>query len=334
MRMNFPETSARRRSLLLAGGGLALGTAAVPGWAQAYPSRPIKLVVPFPPGGSVDTVARTIAPQLQVQMGQPVVIENRPGANSVLGAQHVKRSAADGYTLLLNASLQVVNPMIMVGTTTYDTEKDFTPVTYLGALPQLVIVSAQSPYTTLQQLLADARRRPGQVQWATAAYGAAGHLAAELLKFKANVDMPIVPYKGGAPALNDLIGMHVAAMVEPMASAYPQVKGGTLRALAVTTPRRLPALPDLPTVAESGFPGFDMPSWYGIWTPAGTPHNIVDRLNTELRAAMQAPAVVQKLSSMFFQTVASSPAEFTAFVARETVLDKELVAAAQIRLNE
>lgn len=334
MRLNFPGTSARRRSLLLAGAGLAAGTAAMPGWAQTYPSRPIKLVVPFPPGGSVDTVARTIAPQLQTQLGQPVVIENRPGANSVLGAQHVKRSAADGYTLLLNASLQVVNPMIMVGTTTYDTEKDFSPVTYLGALPQLVIVSAQSPYTTLQQLLADARKRPGEVQWATAAYGAAGHLAAELLKVKAKVDMPIVPYKGGAPAINDLIGMHVAAMVEPMASAYPQVKGGTLRALAVTTPKRLPALPDLPTVAESGFPGFDMPSWYGIWTPAGTPQDIVERLNTELKTVMQAPAVVQKLSSMFFQTVASSPAEFTAFVARETALDKELVAAAQIRLNE
>lgn len=334
MRMNFPGTSARRRSLLLAGAGLAAGTATMPARAQGYPSRPIKLVVPFPPGGSVDTVARTIAPQLQTQLGQPVVIENRPGANSVLGAQHVKRSAADGYTLLLNASLQVVNPMIMVGTTTYDTEKDFTPVTYLGALPQLVIVSARSPYTTLQQLLADARKRPGEVQWATAAYGAAGHLAAELLKVKAKVDMPIVPYKGGAPAINDLIGMHVAAMVEPMASAYPQVKGGTLRALAVTTPKRLPALPDLPTVAESGFPGFDMPSWYGIWTPAGTPQDIVERLNTELKTVMQAPAVVQKLSSMFFQTVASSPTEFTAFVARETALDKELVAAAQIRLNE
>lgn len=334
MRMKLPGSPARRRSFLLAGAGLAAGTAAMPGWAQTYPTRPIKLVVPFPPGGSVDTVARTIAPQLQAQLGQPVIIENRPGANSVLGAQHVKRSAADGYTLLLNASLQVVNPMIMVGTTTYDTEKDFTPVTYLGALPQLVIVSAQSPYTTLQQLLADARKRPGQVQWATAAYGAAGHLAAELLKVKAQVDMPIVAYKGGAPAINDLIGMHVAAMVEPMASAYPQVKGGTLRALAVTTPRRLPALPDLPTVAESGFPGFDMPSWYGIWTPAGTPPDIVARLNTELKAVMQAPAVVQRLSSMFFQTVASSPAEFTAFVARETALDKELVAAARIRLNE
>ncbi|QHI97451.1 tripartite tricarboxylate transporter substrate binding protein [Xylophilus rhododendri] len=323
-----------RRGLLLAGAGLAAAASGANAWAQAYPNRAIKLVVPFPPGGSVDTVARVIAPQLQAQLGQPVVIENRPGANSVLGAQHVKRSAPDGYTLLLNASLQVVNPLIMVGTTTYDTQKDFTPVTYLGALPQLVIVSAHSPYTTLQQLLADARQRPGEVQWATAAYGAAGHLAAELLKVKARVDMPIVPYKGGAPAINDLIGMHVAAMVEPMASAYPQVKGGSLRALAVTTPKRLPQLPELPTVAESGFPDFDMPSWYGIWTPAGTPADIVGRLNSEFKAVMQAPAVVSRLSSMFFQTVASSPSEFSTFIAREAALDQELVSAAQIRLNE
>ncbi len=322
-----------RRAVLFAGAGAAMGGAAPLARAQDYPLRAIKLVVPFPPGGSVDTVARALAPQLQLQLNQPVVIENRAGANSVLGAQSVKRAPADGYTVLLNASLQVVNPLIM-SNTTYDTEKDFAPVTYLGSLPQLVIVSANSPYTTLQSLLADARKRPGEVQWATAAYGAAGHLAAELLKVRAKVDMPIVPYKGGGPALNDLIGMHVAAMIEPMASAYPQVKGGRLRALAITSAKRLPSLPDLPTVAESGFPGFDMPSWYGLWTPAGAPREIIDRLNTEIKAAMQVPSVASKLASMFFHSVVSTPTEFSAFISREVETYKELVAVAKIRVTD
>lgn len=325
----------QRRAMLLAcaataAGGLGSATGA---WAQGYPARPIKFVVPFPPGGSVDAVARALAPQLQRQLGQPVVIENRAGANSVLGAQDVKRSPADGYTMLLNASLQVVNPLIM-SAATYDPEKDFMPITYLGALPQLVIVSADSPYHKLQDLLADARQRPGRVQWATAAYGAAGHLAAELLKVKARVDMPIIPYKGGGPALNDLMGMHVAAMIEPMASAYPLVKGGRLRALAITSPQRLPSLPDLPTVAESGFPGFDMPSWYGLWLPAGSPQDIVERLNAEIKTAMQTPAVSSKLAAISFQPVLSSPAEFTAFVARELAMDKELVVTAKIQLDQ
>jgi tripartite-type tricarboxylate transporter receptor subunit TctC len=320
-----------RRAILLAAAGSTLGAFAGAARAETYPARPIKLVVPFPPGGSVDTVARTLQPQLQAQLNQPVVIDNRPGANSVLGAQAVKRSPADGYTILLNASLQVVNPLIMT-TTTYDLEKDFAPISYLGALPQLVLVSANSPYNTLQDLLADARKRPGQVQWATAAYGAAGHLAAELLRIQAKVDMPVVPYKGGGPALNDLIGMHVAAMIEPMASAYPQVKGGRLKALAVTTAKRLPALPDLPTVAES-FPGFDMPSWYGFWAPTGTPQDVVEKLHVEIRAAMQAPAVVTKLSGMFFQSAVSTPSEFGSFIRREADMYKGLVTTARIKVE-
>ncbi|QIL73811.1 tripartite tricarboxylate transporter substrate binding protein (plasmid) [Diaphorobacter sp. HDW4B] len=333
--MNIHDTppSLRRRSLLLLA---AAGTVAAPfGLANAadYPNKPIKLIVPFPPGGSVDTVARTLAPQLQQQLNQPVVIENRPGANSVLGAQSVKRAAPDGYTILLNASLQVVNPLIMTATT-YDQDKDFAPITYVGALPQLVLVSASSPYNSLKDMLDDARKRPGEVQWATAAYGAAGHLAAELLASKAQVKMPIVPYKGGGPALNDLIGGHVQAMIEPMASAYPQVKGGRLKALAVTTAKRLPDLPDLPTVAESGFSGFDMPSWYGFWAPTGTPSAAVARINAEVRTAMQAPAVVSKFSSMFFQPVASSLTEFSTFIQRETSMYKELVASAKIRIEE
>lgn len=329
--MQIPPLSRRAALLALAGGALGLVGAAA--YAQAYPNRAIKLVVPFPPGGSVDTVGRALQQQLQQQLGQPVVIENRPGANSVLGAQTVMRAPADGYTILLNASLQVVNPMIMTSAQ-YDVEKDFVPISYIGALPQLVVVGANSPYRSLQDLLGDARKRPGQVQWATAAYGAAGHLAAELLKVQAKVDMPIVPYKGGGPALNDLIGGHVSAMVEPMASAYPQVKSGRLRALAVTVPQRLPALPDLPTVAEAGYAGFDMPSWYGFWAPLGTPQAVVDRLHVEIRTAMRAPEVTARLDVMHFQAAVSTPTEFAQFLRRESDMVRGLVSTAKIRIDE
>jgi tripartite-type tricarboxylate transporter receptor subunit TctC len=321
--------SALRRALIALAAATALGVSA----QTAYPSRPIKLVVPFPPGGSVDTVARILVPQLQAQMGQPVVVENRPGANSVIGAQHVKQAAPDGYTLLFNASLQVVNPVMMTAVT-YDPIKDFAPITQVGALPQLVIVGTSGPHKTLKGLLDDARKRPGEVQWAVSVYGAAGHLASELLKLEAKADMPIVPYKGGGPALNDLMGGHVAAMVEPMASAYPHVQAGRLRALAVTSTQRLASLPDLPTVAESGFPGFDVPSWYGVWAPAGTPKAVVDQLSAELAKAIQAPAVAARLAAMSFHSVASTPAEFARFNAAELAKYKALITEAKIRISE
>lgn len=321
--------SSLRRAIVLLGAATALGVGA----QAAYPSKPIKIVVPFPPGGSVDTVARVLAPQLQSQLGQPIVIENRAGANSVIGAQHVKQASPDGYTLLFNASLQMVNPVMMTAVT-YDPIKDFVPITQVGALPQLVIVGANGPHKTLQGLVDDARKRPGEVQWAVSVYGAAGHLASELLDVEAKIDMPIVPYKGGGPALNDLMGGHVAAMVEPMASAYPHVQAGRLRALAVTSAKRLPSLPDLPTVAESGFPGFDMPSWYGLWAPAGTPKAVADRLSAEIRKALQAPAVATRLAAISFQSVASTPEEFAAFDASELAKYTALVRDARIKIGD
>jgi tripartite-type tricarboxylate transporter receptor subunit TctC len=338
---NGPLTARRtliRHSLLAAGCMLAFAAGtAVPGSAfaatPAYPSSPIRLVVPFPPGGSVDTVARTIAPQLQAQLGQPVVIENRPGASSVIGAQHVKGAKPDGYTILLNASLQMANPVLLT-TPTYDPINDFVPITQIGAQPQLVIVRADGPYKSLAGLLEDARKRPREVQWAIAAFGAAGHLACELLNVQAKVDMPVIPYKGGGPALVDLMGGHVSAMIEPMASAYPQVKSGRLRALAVTSEHRLPGLPDLPTVAESGFPGFDMPSWYGLWAPAGTPKAVVELLSKEVHQAIQAPAVAAKLASISFVPQGTSPADFSKYAANELSKYKLLISQANIKAND
>lgn len=332
-----PRRITRRHALAMCGGALTLLAGTAPFASRAsngsYPSGPIRLVIPFPPGGSVDTVARTIGPQLQEQLGQPVIIENRPGASSVIGAQYVKHAKPDGYTILLNASLQVANP-VLLSTATYDPMKDFVPITGIGAQPQLVLVRADGPYRTLADLLNDARKRPRELQWAIAAFGAAGHLACELLNVEAKVQMPVVPYKGGAPALVDLMGGHVSAMIEPMASAYPHVKAGRLRALAVTSDKRLPSLPDLPTVAESGFPGFDMPSWYGLWAPAGTPEPVVDRVYRELQKAMQAPAVANKLAGIAFIPRASSPSEFTRYTASELSKYKTLIAQANIKADQ
>ncbi|WAI81507.1 MULTISPECIES: Bug family tripartite tricarboxylate transporter substrate binding protein [Achromobacter] len=328
------RTRLTRRSLMSAAGAMALAIVA-PSWANTgptYPGGPIRLVVPFPPGGSVDTVARTLAPQLEKQFGQPVVIENRPGASSVIGAQHVKQSKPDGYTLLLNASLQMANPSLLT-TATYDALNDFMPITEIGALPQLLVVRADSPYRTVADLISDARKRPREVQWAIAAFGAAGHLACELVNVEAKVDMPIIPYKGGGPALVDLMGGHVSAMIEPMASAYPHVQSGRLRALAVTSERRLASLPDLPTMAESGFPGFDMPSWYGLWAPAGTPQSVVNRVQKEVRLALRDPIVAEKLASISFQSVGSSPDEFGQYASREFNKYKTLISAARIKAD-
>lgn len=326
-----PQGLSRRHWLTM-----ALAVAATPAWANTgtspYPAGPIRLVVPFPPGGSVDTVARTIAPQLEKQLGQPIVVENKPGASSVIGAQHVKQAKPDGYTLLLNASLQMANPSLLT-TATYDAINDFVPITEIGALPQLLVVRADGPYKTLDDLLSDARKRPREVQWAIAAFGAAGHLACELVNIEAQVDMPVVPYKGGGPALVDLMGGHVSAMIEPMASAYPHVQSGRLRALAVTSARRLPDLPDLPTVAESGFAGFDMPSWYGLWAPASTPRSVVDLIQKEVHKALQIPSVAEKLAAISFQPVASTPEEFGKYASNEFSKYKTLISAARIKAD-
>ncbi|MFC4278844.1 Bug family tripartite tricarboxylate transporter substrate binding protein [Achromobacter aloeverae] len=323
--------------------GLALGGAAMLGvnpparavaatTAEAWPAGPIRLVVPFPPGGSVDTVARTVGPQLQAQLGQPVVIENRPGASSVMGAQHVKQSKPDGYTILLNASLQVANP-VLLATATYDPLNDFVSITEIGAQPQLVVVRADGPYKTMGDLVEDARKHPRHVTWAIAAFGAAGHLACALVNVQAKVDMPIIPYKGGGPALMDVMGGHVSAQIEPMASAYPHVQAGKLRALAVTSAQRLASLPDVPTVAESGFPGFDMPSWYGLWAPAGTPRAIVDRLHMETAKALKVPAVAEKLAAISFIPMGTSPDAFAKYSASELEKYRDLINKAHIKAD-
>jgi tripartite-type tricarboxylate transporter receptor subunit TctC len=337
-RASFGPLALSRRALLRAGmsysaaSAIGCGALVTSAHAEAFPSKLVKIVVPFPPGGANDTIARILALQLSTQTGQSFIIENRAGANSVIGATHVRDAPPDGYTVLFNASLQVVNPYLLT-TPTYDPQKDFVGITQIGNLPQLVVVNAQSPYRSVQDLVSDAWKRPGRVTWAISSYATAGHLAAELIKLEAKADMPIIPYKGGAPALNDLMGGHVSGMVEPMASALPHVQSGRLRAIAVTTAKRAPELPDVPTVGEGEFPGFDMPTWYGMWAPAGTKAPIVQALAVEVRKAMQAPAVIERLKAMSCQIVASSPEDFATFTALEIAKYRSLVGKAKIKVE-
>lgn len=328
------RTRITRRSGFALACGLALAAfiGAAPARADGtYPDRLIKVVVPFAPGGGVDAIARIVMEQLSTELKQPIVIENRPGANATLGAQAVSQAEPDGYTLLVNASNHVINPLIL-SKVPYDAERDFTPITQLGYVPLLLVVPAASPARSLADLIAMARAEPGKVMWAIGGRGIAGHLAEEMVKSEAGIDMPVVAYRGGGPAINDVIGGHVAALIEPMSSALPHVRGGLLKALAVTSARRLPELPELPTVAET-LPGFEVVSWYGFYGPRNLPRGIVDRLHAGVVRALQAPGVKSKLAGLSISAAGSSPAEFRTFSADETAKYARAVAKAQIKID-
>jgi tripartite-type tricarboxylate transporter receptor subunit TctC len=318
----------RRRRIAL---GLAAGTlmplasrAAMP-----YPTAPVRVVVPFPPGGTVDTLTRLLMPPMSAQLGQQVIIDNRGGANGNLGSKYVSQALPNGYTLMLTASNQVINPLIL-RTVPYDAINDFSAICYIGYVPQLVVVAQSHPANTLAELLAMARAKPGSCTWATSGIGTAGHLAEELISQRAQVKMPVIPYRGGGPALTDTIAGHTTAMVEPVPSALPHVQSGRLKVLAVTSPKRALALPHVPTVAESGLPDFDLPSWYGFWGPAGMEPELIQRLNAEMKAALQAPAVKARLDAMSFESIGGSPDDLLALMRRETTKYRTVVKDAGI----
>lgn len=305
----------QRRRLAI---GLA-GAACLPRAVRAsdYPVAPVHLVVPFPPGGTVDTLTRLLSSPLAAQLGQPVVVENRGGANGTIGAKYVSQARPDGHTVMLTASNHVINPLVL-RTVPYNAISDFTPICYIGYVPQLLVVQQAFPAGNFQEFVNLAKEKPGSLTWATSGMGTAGHLAEELINQQAGLKMQVVAYRGGGPALTDVIAGHVHAMVEPVPSAMPHVKSGRLKVLAVTSPKRALALPDIATVAESGLPDFDLPSWYGLWGPAGLDALVVRRLVTELRAALQAPAVKARLDGMSFETVGGPPDELLALMRRET----------------
>jgi tripartite-type tricarboxylate transporter receptor subunit TctC len=290
----------------------ATGAAALP-----YPDKPIRLVCPIPPGGTTDLVARLVAQKLTESLGQQVIVDNRGGAGGIIGTEMVARSAPDGYTLLLGSmTTHAINPAFHKELT-YDAVRSFQPVTRIIAAPQLLVVHPSVAAKSVRELVALAKAKPGQLTYATASMGTAPHLAFELFKGMAGVDIVGVPYKGSGPSIIDLIGGQVQSMITGIVVLMPHVKTGKLRALGVTSPTRADVMPDLPTIAESGVPNFDVRVWFGVFLPAGTPAPVVMLLNERIRKIVEAPDVRQRLIEQGADPVSDTPAEFGAYVKTE-----------------
>lgn len=300
--------------------------------ADDYPSKPIRMVIPYTPGGSIDTVGRMVADQLQRQLGQPIVIENTPGASGVLGSMNVKKAKPDGYTLLFNASSQVYLPLVLAKKS-YDAEKDFTPVGQIGYVPLVVAVNNDVPAKNLAEFAALAKANPGKYTWATSGLGTTSHLSEEMINRALKLNMEIIAYKGAVPQLTDVIGGHVSAAVSPMPGVHSFVQAGRLRALAVTSKTRVPSMPQLPTVAESGIPGFELLSWYGIWGPANMPAAVTDRLNAEIAKAVDAPALKARFAELSFIPARSDPAQFRQLIREDLSKIGKAVKEANIQID-
>jgi len=297
---------------------LAIVSTALPGaaWAQRYPDHPIKLIVPVPAGGGVDILARAIGQKMSTSMGVPVVIDNRAGASAAIGTEVLAKSPPDGYTIMMGYSAHVTNP-IFNPNLPYDTKKDFAAIAHVGYIPLILVVPANSPANSVKELIALAKAKPGQLQFASGGAGAGAHLSGELLKVTAGVDIIHVPYKGNAPALNDLLGGHVSMMFDTINTALPHVKSGTLKALAVTSSKRSPLAPDVPTMIEAGLPGFEISAWYVMFAPAHTPKDIMQRLNAEVNKALKDPELRATLGAQGVELTGSTAEEADAFVSGE-----------------
>jgi tripartite-type tricarboxylate transporter receptor subunit TctC len=307
----------------------------VPLWAaaQAYPSKPIHFVIPYPAGGPLDTVARLVGQKVSESVRQPILVENKPGAGGNIGADLVARSAPDGYSLLMGAvATHAINPTLYASIP-YDAQKDFIPVTQIASTPNVLVVNPSLPVNTVHEFIEYAKAHPGQLNFGSGSTGSAGHLAGELFKSMAGVEMTHVPYKGAAPAMTDLIGGRLQLMFDNLASSLVQIKAGKVRALAVTTAKRTELAPELPTIAESGLAGFDINTWFGLFVPAGTPPPIVERLHGEFVKALQAPEVRSKMLALGAEPVGSTPAEFAQYIRSEAVKYAKLVKASGAKVD-
>ena len=297
-----------------------------------YPAKPVRIVVPYPPGGTVDVVARNLAQQLTVQTGQQFIVDNRAGANGTIGSDFVSKAAPDGYTLLVQASIFVINPLFLKNVP-YDVQRDFTPVANIGSVPLLVTAHPSVPAANLREFVALVRANPDKYTFATTGLGSAGHLTEEVIKRDAGLQILIVPYKGAGPALTDIVGGQVSALADPLPSSFPHVKGGRLKALAVTSRTRIAYMPEVPTVAESGFPGFEMLSWYGLWGPPRLPKDVLDRLAAETAKAAKSAEMQEKLAAQGFIPDGSGPAAFAAYVKDEIAKYARIVKDANIKVD-
>ena len=284
--------------------------------AQDYPNKPVKLVVPYPPGGPTDIVARVVAQKLQEQMGQPFVIDNKPGAGANTGAEAVARSTPDGYTLLVATTAHAINPSLF-SKLSYQLLKDLAPVSQLTSGPLVIVANPALPAQNIQELIALAKGKSGGLNFGSSGNGQSTHLSAELFSAMAGIKMSHVPYKGSAPALTDVMAGQTDLMFDTMLSAMPHVKAGKLKAVAITSSQRSPVAPHLHTVAESGLPGYEAIAWNGLLAPAGTPKEVVARLNAELKKVLENPDVRQRFEAQGFAASWNSPATFGSFLQAE-----------------
>jgi tripartite-type tricarboxylate transporter receptor subunit TctC len=322
----------RRMSLALGLGLLAAATGTAAS-AQSFPDRSITMIVPFAAGGSTDVVARIVAQKMSEDLGQQVIVQNVAGAGGNLGADNVARAAPDGYTILMGTvATHALNPLILKSTP-YDAEKDFAPISLLVVVPNVLVVNPELPAKNVQELIALLKADPDKYSYASSGNGTPLHLSGELFKSMAGVDMQHIPYKGAGPALNDVIGNQVPIMFDNLPSSSSHIKAGTLRALAVTTAERASSFPDIPTIAESGVPGYETYTWNALFAPANTPADVITRLNASAKKALTDPAVAERMKEFSATIVGSTPEELGAHVKAELAKWKPVVDGAHIQME-
>ena len=324
----------KRRSLARLGlaGVLALAGANAALAQQDYPNRTVRIVAPLAPGGAVDILARIVAERLQAQYGQPVIVENKPGASGHLGAQFVAKSPGDGYTLMVG-TIGIHAAYASYKKLTYNPATELQPILILGEAPNIVVVPANSPYKTFGDFLADVKANPGKINYASAGAGTSIHMVTALFELASGTRMGHVPYKGSGPALVDLMAGQVQVMFDNMSSSMPHVQGGKLRVLAVTGPKRDPRFPDVPTIAEAGVPGYSGTSWFTFAAPASTPPALVDKLNKDVQRILASPEVVARYNQLGLNFTPNTPAEAAAFFKTETVKWNRVIEAANLQLD-
>lgn len=320
-----------KRIYSLALASAVVGLLSAPAAAQTYPSRTVSIVVPYPAGGSVDGVARIITQKLNESLGQHFIVENRAGgAGGAVGANYVAKAAPNGSTLLLTASIHVITPFLNKNIP-YDVVKDFTPITLIATGPLLVSTTPKVPANNLKDFFDLVRKEPDKFTFATSSFGSAGHLAIELLKRDAGVDTLVIPYKGAGPALTDLMSGQIQLMADPMLSSLPLAQGGKIKALAITSAKRLATAPEIPTVAESGMTGFEFVSWYGLWAPKDLPRDLVATLQSAVAKIVALPDVKQRLDTLGFEPVGSTSDYFAKYIAEEMAKSAKIIDDAKIK---
>jgi len=318
-----------QRSIFLLFTAIALFSAQI-AQAQKFPDKPVKLVVPFAAGGGTDILARMIAQKLSEQWGQNVLVDNRPGAGTITGSEIVARSPADGHTLLFTANPHTSNPALLAKLP-YDTSRDFTAVSMLVSAPMMLVVNPAVPVQTVQQLIGYAKTYPDALNYASSGNGGPQHLAGELFKFSADINMVHAPYKGTAPALIDLLGNQVQVSFTSLLASEPYLKSGKLKALGVTSLKRINGHPDIPTLSESGLPKFEYLTWYGVFAPGGTSRALLNKIQEDMLKALGSPDIKNRIASDGLQSVGSKPDEFESFIRIEIETVKKLVAKAGIK---